>query len=368
MMPDNQIQLGLFGESNPVLMKNILNMPKVDLHRHLTGSITAISAIRVASRFNIELPTFLHADLEELFAINECGVDLNTYFTPWKELNKLFISAEAAYIIVSDVIKEAFADNISYLELRTGPRGFLGQNLFSFKDYINALISAAEDIEKEFKITTRFLLGIPRHNWVKIPHKNRNKMFAKIVNDICKYGSGYFVGVDLNGDELKASGEPFKSFFSIARSNGLKATVHAGEIGPAENIRYALMDLGAQRIGHGLASLDDRDVLSLLKEKNCPLEICPTSNVKLQKFKDIRSIPFDKLWSEGIQTVICTDNPARCRTTLSEELFKIANTFHLSSVKLIDYSLLSISNSFCSSDIKIRLEKQLDHFREESTK
>ena len=320
----------LDGESDASLMHRIMLLPKVDLHRHLTGSIGSVTAIRIAAKYNIALPTYLAADLERILFSQESVDDHKQYFVPWQILNKLFVSLDAVRDVLLDVVRDAASDNVIYTELRLGPRAFLGDSSeYSFEEFVGTVATTLREADALYGTTTKCVLGIPRHVFAKFPQHSRNRMFGKMLHLISEHRE-CFVGVDLNGDELAADASDFVTFFKIARDLDFPATVHAGELGPAESVAFAINELGASRIGHGIAAAKSNSVLALLAERQCALEICPTSNKFLGVVGAIRELPLKRLRELQIPFAICTDNPARCRTSLSEELYNVAKSFSYS--------------------------------------
>lgn len=340
------------------LMHDLLSMPKLDLHRHLTGSIDAEMAVRIAAKYDVKLPTYISSELEDMLFKQDRVKNLDEYFHPWAVLNRLFISKEAVYEIVMLSARKAAQDRVLYVEFRTSPRGFLGENnAFSFEEYVETLSKSAIDAQSEFDIIIRFILGIPRQVFVPIPLIQRNRMFAKMISVILAYGQ-HFVGVDLSGNE-DIGAEEFEYFFRFAMEKGLSVTVHAGESGPASNVRYAVEHLGASRIGHGISAAKDETLLSILAERCCTLEICPTSNKLLGVVSEVEELPLKMLWQHNVPFIICSDNPARCRISLSEELYKVSKAFDLSihDVEKIVHS--SLDSSFADSETKRILSLKL---------
>lgn len=357
-------QKPLFEETtDAALMRRLLAMPKIDLHRHLTGSIDVETAIRIAAAYDVELPTYISSELQDIL-FNRREIDtLKKYFTPWSVLNKLYVSSESTREIISEAIAKAASDNVIYVEFRTSPRGFLGpNNPFTFEDYAETISAAVSEAAAKHGIVVRFILGIARHVFGRIPLEDRNRMFARII-DIISTRRDCFVGVDLNGDETAAGGEGFGYFFRTAREKGFKATVHAGEHGPAANVRYAVENLLASRIGHGIAAAQDPDVLELLAERNCALEICPTSNAILGVATRTEDLPLRILQKSGVPFVICSDNPARCRTSLTEELFKVSRAFDMSFGDLENMVSNTLDRSFADPETKSILFGRLNKRR-----
>lgn len=353
--------------SDAMLLHGINCLPKVDLHRHITGSITAESAVRIAAKYGVWLPTYDAAELDsQLFG--ECGVStLREYFRPWDLLNKLFVSRHSTREIILDVVRRAADDNVAYLELRTGPRGFNGHPSFKFDEYLQSIIETTEEAEATYGIAVRWTLGIPRHNFIKQVPALRARMCAQIFRMIAPLRPRYFVAVDLNGDETAAAPQEFKTCLRIAADLGFLVTIHAGECGGPEQVEYALTELHARRIGHGIAAARDTAVMTALAASGCTLEICPTSNVFLHLAARVADLPIRTFLSHSVPFVICSDNPARCRTSLSQELFKVAKAFDLSLAEVLRMTQDAVRAAFADDKTKLALHARIAAATSETT-
>lgn len=346
-------------ETDAMLMHQIISLPKIDLHRHLTGSISPAVACRIAAKHDVKFPTYIAAELSEAL-FSQTPVNSHAeYFSPWPILNRLFASLPAVEELLRAVIRDCADDNVAYAEIRLGPRGFLGDSGYSFEEFVQTVSAAVKRSDAHFGTTTRCILGIPRHVFAKVPIKSRNKMFASMLNTIQR-SRDCFVGVDLNGDEVAASGDEFVTFFKIAREMGLPATVHAGEIGgSAGNVAFAVGSLGASRIGHGIEAAKNPSMLTLLAQRRCVLEICPSSNRLLGVVRRVRDLPLAILDRHNVPFVICTDNPARCRVTLSEEIFSVAKAFAYSIDRVREITMTSLQSSFADAITKKSVAERL---------
>lgn len=348
-------------ESNAELLWQIKNLPKIDLHRHLTGTIDAELAIQIASKYNIGLPTCYQSELNEIITRRPKPLSHEDYFARWNILNRLFISKKSTYEIVKQILRKASEDNIVYMELRMAPRGFLGFNEFSFENFIKVVSNAVTDAEKEYGIITRCILGISRHETFSKIHKKDTlyKMFTWIISCIKEYSPNIFVGVDLNGIESVNDDSLFVNFFSLASKEGFKITAHAGELGSDKNVEKVIELLSTDRIGHGLAAAKQPSIMETLKSQDIALEICPTSNWFLGIVKHIRELPLHIFSEYDVPFVICTDNPSICQTNMSEELFKICLYFDLSISDIKSLIKKSLKYSFSDEETKEKIEKKL---------
>lgn len=356
---DNSPLLLFHDMSDHDLMESLLRLPKIDLHRHLTGSIDAGTAIWVAAKYGVSLPTFILSELEDIIAPTNPVRSLKEYFAAWPILNKLFVSPEATRDIVLAVARQAAEDNVVYLELRMGPRGFLGNDRMQFDQFINAVTDAFKEAYDIYGITIKGILGISRHIYDSIPAQTRNRMFTKMISMIRDNWQQDFVGVDLNGDEERGDGSDYKAFYKMAKKHGFGVTIHAGECGPVSNITTAIEVLGADRIGHGFAAASSQEIMERLKIESYPLEVCPTSNQRLGMIEKIVDLPLKAFKDNGVRFIVCTDNPARCKTTMSQELYKIARAFSFSMEDIKELMQESLECSFADDATRKRVQAKL---------
>lgn len=347
--------MGNIGNSSE-LMRSIKALPKIDLHRHLTGSISAKVAINTAIKYDLRLPSYIQTELDEVLFGRSRFNTLGEYFKPWEILNGLFESKEIVHDIVLDVIREQKDDGVIYSEIRVGPRGFLGKDDLDFEQYLGSILKAVKLAEEQFDVYARIVIGLPRHVFVKVPKHIRVKMFIKMFEIIREVNNGYIVGVDLNGDESICGPDEFWRYFEFAKKEGLKITVHAGEVGPAKYVEYALNEIGASRIGHGYTFIKNiREETAI----NAAFEICPTSNLMLSIMNNISELPIINMRKYNIPFAICTDNPARCKTSMTEEYFKIAKTFNLSVENIRHINKMALKYSFADEVTKGKIESKI---------
>jgi len=339
------------------LRSQIQNLPKIDLHRHLTGSISARSAIEVATRHGLPLPTFDLFELEALLTIRAQPGSLRDYFKPWSILNNLFVSSQTTFELVSHVLIDAAADKVEYLELRMAPRSLVGNSALPLPEFISA---AANAVTQTPSPVTRCILGLPRHALLNKSEHELHAIFRRVMDSIRDDGKGVFVGVDLNGDESLSDGRAFRTFFATARQSGLHVTIHAGELGDSENVRIALAELGATRVGHGTAALGDWDVAAELARRGTVLELCPTSNVFLGTIESIAALPVYFMQSMGIRYTVNTDNPARCGITLSDELYAFARAFDLTLEDVKMLTAVALQAAFVDEATKRLLDERIN--------
>jgi aminodeoxyfutalosine deaminase len=187
----------------------------------------------------------------------------------------------------------------------------------------------------------------------------------EVVEAARRSASKKIVAFGVGGDELSVATEEFRPVYDKAGELGLHRLMHAGEVGGPEKIREAIELLGAERIGHGIAAINDPALMDLLAERQIPLEICPTSNVCTgaldqqlrRKRARIEDHPLPKLFRHGIPVVLSTDDPAMFHTTLLSE-YENAARLGLDESELLRLANMSFDHAFLSEQESHTLLRQ----------
>ena len=337
-------------KSSPVYRK----LPKCNLHTHLEGSVRPATFLELAGMQNKKLP-FDPLEVEKYFRVNGEENNLVDY------LNKIMVNylilqdSEALRRTAFEAAEDAFYDGVVYFELRAGPVTHATAEL-PVSVCIESMLTGLKQAEERYGIVCRLIVaGLRDH------HPDKNLELAQIATGFMDAG---VVGFDLAGDENGYPAEIHKNSFYAIRDSGLGITVHAGEAAGWESVQYAVEEIGAQRIGHGVRSIESPKLMEILREKQILLEICPTSNVHTGTFPDIRNHPVRKLYDFGIPISIGDDDPVTSRTLVSNELTLLDETFGFNLQDFVIIQLASLDHSFLrDSDLKARLRKQIESFR-----
>ena len=298
-------------------------MPKVDLHRHLEGSIRPATIAEICRAHHVELPS---GDLSALLQIGKPAADLAGFLAPFKIIKFCFANKEAIARITFEVIEDAWLDNVQYLELRFSLEVMAFYHNLSLSDVMDGIVEGVDIAARRFPVTVKLIPSISRDcsaELLGVPWPSPVQIARMAIN----YTDRGVVGLDLSGVE---SGFPPKLFvepFKIARDAGLGITVHAGEGAGPESIRGAIEHLGAARIGHGVRIVQDEEVLRLAMDRGVTLEICPTSNVLTRAVESLESHPLRRLYESGLPITINTDDPAVCGVTLTDEYVLLVEKF-----------------------------------------
>lgn len=328
-----------------MLLEQIRQLPKAELHCHLDGSVPMETLYEFADEQNIPREVMNKAVAPEV-----CN-DLMDYLDGFSIIAQVLQTKEhlrkAAFAIIESVNKE----NVRYLELRFSP--ILHQELgLSVTEVIESVCQGIRDASKKFNVFVNLLIcGIRR------PYEGNNIDMLRAIeeNNIPE-----IVGVDVAGDEAGFDNEYVEKFVAKARNNRMNITMHSGECGCAQNVLAAVY-MGATRIGHGVAIKDDEKVMDAVKEKNVLLELCPKSNIQTKAISSWKEYPLNYFLENGIECCINTDNRTVSNTTLSEEFLLLFNHCNLNFETMEELTLNAINHSFATEDIKKLLVEEVEN-------
>jgi aminodeoxyfutalosine deaminase len=167
------------------------------------------------------------------------------------------------------------------------------------------------------------------------------------------------VGIGIGGDEARGPAEWFRDLYKKAADNGLRLTAHAGETTGSESI-WGAMNIGAERIGHGLAAARDPELLEIMAQKQIPVEICITSNLRTGACAEMQEHPVKKFFDQGVMITLNTDDPAMFQTSLNREYEIARQEFNFSEEHLRELARNSIEASFLPVEKKLKFLSQID--------
>ncbi|MGZ6347512.1 MAG: adenosine deaminase [Anaerolineales bacterium] len=292
-------------------LKNYRALPKVELHRHLEGTLRLDTMLDIARQHGITVPAdVLH--LSSLVQVQEEeGFSFQNFLAKFNTLRLFYRSPEVIHRITYEAIEDAAKDNIKYMELRFTPVALSRAERFPLHDVIDWVIAAAQEAGQKLGVTVKLIASVNRHESHELAEQ-----VAWLAAE--RKGNG-LIGMDLAGNEAEFKSEPFYGVFKEARQAGLHVTIHAGEWGPAANVREAIENLGAERIGHGVRVLEDSYVTGLAREHGTAFEVCVTSNFQSGVVPTLASHPLAKMLDQGLNVTVNTDDPSISRITLSHE-------------------------------------------------
>ena len=286
---------------------DLKSMEKYDLHCHLDGSLSESCIRRLAEEAGISLED---CQLErELRAEEDCK-SLAEYLTKFDLPLRCLVSEKSFTEAVKDVMKTAAQEHVVYLEIRFAPMLSVTENLTANK-IIEASIKGLKEGENLYGVKGNLILCGMRHQPVE-----SNTKLAEIAADYHGYG---VCALDLAGDEAAFPVKQQAEMFRKAKELGIPFTIHAGECGSAKSIWDAI-ELGASRIGHGIAAAKDETLMRYCADHKIPFEMCPVSNLQTKAVRTMEEYPFLRFLEAGIPVTINTDNRTVSNTSMTKEL------------------------------------------------
>lgn len=336
----------------PRLLQTLQALPKVDLHRHLEGSLRLSTLAEVAREHGLDLPSY---DMEALRPYVQMTKDeepdFHTFLRKFNLLRRFYSTREAIERVAYEAVADAARDNVRYLELRFSPIALSDHQGFPMADVTEWVLGAARAAAEAHRIQVRLIATITRDAPLEVAQT--------VVRLAARYQREGIVGVDLAGDEVNHPRPPLERTFRWAKEQGLHVTVHAGEATGPGSIREAIVNLGADRIGHGVRAVEDPSVMEMLRERQVPLEMCLTSNLHTGVVGAIGTHPSRLYYQKGIPVTLNTDDPSISNITLTDEYLVAVQGVGFTLPELKDLILNAARAAFLPSDEREHLWQML---------
>jgi adenosine deaminase len=326
--------------------------PLVELHRHLDGNVRIETVLDLARRHGIALPAWDVEGLRPHVQITEREPSLVHFIAKFALLRRVMVDYDAVRRIVRENLEDAAREGIDAIELRFSPYFMAEEHGLDPFGVVEAAADALEEARGRIPVRAKLIGIISRHYG---PDVGRIELEAAI-----RSRDRGVVALDLAGDEAHYPGELFVRHFQEAREAGLRTIAHAGEAAGAGSVRQAVLELGAERIGHGIRALEDPAVVDLLVERRIPLEVCPTSNVHTSTVPDLRSHPLPTLIERGVAVTLNTDDPSISGIDLAHEYRVAAEELGLSENDLRRMQETALEAAFLTPEERAELLARAD--------
>lgn len=294
----------------------IEKMPKVELHVHIEGAIQPETLLLLAKRNKIDLPARNIDELRKWYAFTDFSHFIQVYF----KASECIQTPDDVELVVYEFLKNQAAQNIRYTEGTWTPYTHVIQKDLSFEDQIGAIERARLRARDEWGVELGIVIDLSRGG----TGYEESLMIAEWAASAKDRG---VVAFGIGGMETGYPASLFEDAFAYAKEHGLASVPHAGEVVGPESIWDALKTAQPDRIYHGVRAIEDPELVAHLREKQIPLDICPTSNICLGVVPDMQSHMLPRLVEEGLYITINSDDPPMFGTTLTHEFQEIARVF-----------------------------------------
>jgi adenosine deaminase/aminodeoxyfutalosine deaminase len=321
----------------------IQSLPKAELHLHLEGSVTPETLVELRQRHG--KPSTI-AEAEALYQYK----DFTGFLMAFKTLTEDLQDPEDYELITYRLMQQLKAENVLHAEVYVS----VGVCLWRKQDFtaiFECLERGRERGEKEFRVSLLWIFDAVRQFGPEA---------AQTVFELAaKYRDRNVVAIGIGGDELKAPPELFREQYAYGAAQGLRLTAHAGESAGPESI-WGALNLGAERIGHGLTAAQDPELIEELAQRQVPIEICLTSNLRTGCCMQLRDHPIRKYFDQGLMITLNSDDPAMFATSLRREYELAQSEFGFTDEHLRELARNSFEASFLPPDKKVGFLNLLD--------
>jgi adenosine deaminase/aminodeoxyfutalosine deaminase len=344
-------------EPEASLSNFIARLPKVELHLHLEGAVRPETLLELSlhkSGLRQKVDEWVAARRAQDFRYQSFPEFLSAF-----RLVSLLIETPQDYALATTHLIEWLAEqNVQYAEIIFAAGVVLWKQQPVDAVY-EAIAGATEEAQKRTGVRVQWIFDATRH--FGIEH----------VREVMRWAARYrlqgVVAFGIGGDEARGPANLFADVFREARDLGLHTVAHAGEACGPESIRDAVELLGAERISHGLTAVRDANVMALLRDRQIPVEACPSSNVSTGLIARFADYPLPQYLEVGLVVTLNSDDPAMFGTSLQEEFLRAAQSFKLEPETLAGLCRNAVNVSFLSEDEKQKLREKVNVLSSEST-
>ncbi|WP_019144184.1 adenosine deaminase [Aeromicrobium massiliense] len=325
-------------------------LPKAELHVHHVGSASPRTVAELAARHAGSSPVPADVDaLADYFTFTDFGHFIEVYLS----VVDLVRTPEDVWTLTYEVAQDLAAQRVRYAELTLTPYTSIVRGIAA-EAYCEAVEDARVRAERDLGLALRWCFDIPGESGLEAADVTLDTALRLRPDGLVSFGLG--------GPELGVPRPQFAPHFQQARAAGLHSVPHAGESTDAQTVWDAVEHLGAERIGHGIRSVDDPALLALLAERGIALEVCPTSNVRTRSVPSLAEHPLPAIAAAGVPFSISSDDPPMFGTTLTDEYLVAADLLDLDEAGVAELARQAVRQSFLGDAGKAALIAEVDAY------
>jgi aminodeoxyfutalosine deaminase len=327
----------------------VRGLPKAELHVHLQGAASVPTVLELSRRHpDAGVPTDA-TELRDFYTFTDFAHFIDVYIS----VNRLVRTADDVRALVEGLGRDLAAVNVRYAEVTVTPDSHLIMGIDP-----DDLAAALTDGRRAVLESTGVELA-----WVfDIPGELGLKSGLRTIEWAEHHLPAHSVGFGLGGPESGVPRGAFADVFRRARDRGLQSVPHAGETTGPQTIRDSVEQLGAVRIGHGIAAAQDPDLMVELVARDIVLEVCPTSNICTRAVGTLTEHPFPALRDAGVRVTLNTDDPGMFDTDLNREYLIAHEVFGLDAAALAELARESVRASFAPEEARARVLAEIDSY------
>ena len=326
-------------------MNSSNHIPKAEIHVHLEATITPNLCKKFAERNKVQISPDIFGD-KYAYAWD----DFYDFIKKYDLVTSVIHTPEDYYDLTYQYLKDCSLNGVIYLEAMVSST-HAKQKGMTYYSFLEGIREASKKAEKDFGLVSRYIMNGIRHLGPESVHNT--------AQEVLENPHPCLVGFGLAGDELHFPPNLFVKTFDMLKEANFPITVHAGEWDGPKNIRNAINLLHPTRLGHGVRSIEDPELVKEIIHKNIVLEICPTSNLATKIYDTYENHPVKNLFDQGVKITVNSDDTPFFNATIQGE-YKVMEDLGLNEKELISLTYNAISSSFCEQEVKEKLLSKLN--------
>jgi adenosine deaminase len=329
------------------------DLPKVELHRHLEGAMRPATLLDLGRARGLDLPLSNVESLAPEISWSEGEPRSLAHFLT-KFRSDWYASYRDVERVASEAVRDALEQGIVHLELRFSPEHYARSNGLDPLGTMQSVVEAGRAMAEDNDLGLRFLVTFARE-------RHDHQAWSRIIDRAAELSELGLVGVDLAGDEFKHPNQGFERIMTRAKDTGvLGVTIHAGEGTSADQVRSAVEQLHADRIGHGISAIQDPKVVAMLAESTVCLEMCPISNYQTGCIDSLADHPLPALDRQGVRVTLNSDDPTIHRSSLNDDYRVAMEELGCSLHDLLRFERNAIQAAFLDDESKRSLTERIE--------
>jgi adenosine deaminase/aminodeoxyfutalosine deaminase len=328
----------------------IRRLPKAELHLHLEGTVTPETLVELSARHDAS-----PLNLDQARVLYHY-TDFSGFLMAFKAVTEHLQTPDDYELITWRMLELLGRQGVAHAEVyvSVGVIYFWGRS--EFEPLFAGMERARIRAEAELGISLYWIFDAVRH----FGPEAAARVFRKAAQLRPQHPS--IIGIGIGGDERRVGAEPFRDLYAEARDAGLRLTAHAGESAGPESI-WGALNIGAERLGHALSAIQDPELMGLLAERQVPLEVCVTSNLRTGCCAHLDDHPLRRYFDSGLMVTLNSDDPALFASDLLDEYVNAQNHFGFTEEHLRELAANSIEASFLPPDRKVMLLRCIESLK-----
>lgn len=329
----------------------IYGIPKAELHLHLEGTLEPDLKLKLANKNKIDIGQTTIEEVIKSYQFDSLTSFLQVYYPAMNVLQ----DESDFYELALAYLKKAKENNVKYVEMFFDPQAHTQRGV-PFKTILDGYYKATQE-GKKFGVESQLIMCFLRDLSLESAMETYGEMLPY---------RDKIIGIGLDSDERNNPPEKFESIFKRAKEDGFHITMHCDidQVGSIDNIRYALMNIGVERLDHGTNIVEDESLVDFVIKNEIGFTNCPVSNSFVTEKMKGEEILY--LLHKGAKVTINSDDPAYFQSYISDDMYALASKYSLTKEDIIKLAKNSFEVAWISEEKKQKYLKEIDDYLEKS--